>query len=199
MKLTYIYVKQSPLGLLYLGKTEQDPYKYKGSGKNWRKHMKDSMLDFSDVKTYILHITENKEDLESMGKMYSDLFNVVESTKWANMKKEAGEGGTDKGHLKGIKKPNHSVKMTGSGNPMYGKKFSKESREKMRAAQLGKNVGSKSKIAKKVNQYLKDGTYIKTWGSIIDVERELKICHQHISKVCRGERNHAGGFKWMYY
>jgi hypothetical protein len=198
MKLTYIYVKESPLGLLYLGKTEQDPYKYKGSGKNWKKHLKDNRISNSDVNTYILHSTEDKEDLEKIGKFYSNLFNVVESAKWANMKMESGEGGTDKGHLKGIKKPKHSLNMTGSGNPMYGKKFSKESREKMRLAQLGKYVGSKSKIAKKVNQYEKDGTFIKTWGSIVDVERELGIHHQHISKVCRGERNHTGGFKWKY-
>ena len=50
-----------------------------------------------------------------------------------------------------------------------------------------------------VNQYNADGTtLIKQWGCITDVERELKIPHSNISKVCRGKRNTAGGYFWEY-
>ena len=36
----YLYIKESPLGLKYLGKTEKDPFKYIGSGLYWKKHLK---------------------------------------------------------------------------------------------------------------------------------------------------------------
>lgn len=198
MKLTYIYVKESPLGLLYLGKTEQNPYKYKGSGKQWRRHLKDNNLSADQIKTYVLYETTSKEDLEALCRIYSDLLNVAKDNKWANMKKEIGDGGTDKGHLKGIKKPQHSKRMSGSGNPRWNKPFSSETKLKMRLAQLGKRRGSESPSAKKVNQYTLDGQFIRSWESIVDAERELGVCHQHISKVCRGIRNQTGGFKWTY-
>jgi len=198
MKNTYIYVKESPLGLLYLGITNQDPFKYKGSGVNWKKHLKENNIDLHNIKTYVLHETSNKEELCQICKIYSDLFNVAKSDSWANMKKEIGDGGTDKGHLKGIKKPEFSKKMTGAGNPRYNKPVSIETRIKMSNAQKGKYKGSKSPSAVKVNQYTINGEFVKTWGSIIEAEIALGVSHQHISKVCRGIRNQTGGYKWSY-
>ena len=198
MKLTYIYVKQSPLGLLYLGKTEQDPFKYKGSGKEWKQHLIENNISSDQIKTYILHKTIDRQNLELICRIYSDLFNVAKSNKWANMKKEIGDGGTDKGHLKGIKKPDHSKRMTGSGNPRYNKPFSEQTINKMKEVQKGKHLGSLSSSAVKVNQYTLDGEFIKRWDSIIEAERSLGVIHQHISKVCKGIRNQTGGYKWSY-
>lgn len=39
---------------------------------------------------------------------------------------------------------------------------------------------------------------IKRWASSYEIERELGIQQQNISKVCKGLRNSAGGFKWKY-
>jgi hypothetical protein len=198
MKKTYIYVKESPLGLLYLGITNQDPFKYKGSGVNWKKHLEENGFGLDNIKTYILHETTDEKELDHICRIYSDLLNVSKSDHWANMKKEIGDGGTDKGHLKGIKKPEHSKRMTGRGNPRYNKPFSKETLLKMSKAQKGKYMGSKSPSAVKVNQYTLDGQFIKTWGSIIEAHRVLGVCHQHVSKVCKEKRNHTGGYKWSY-
>jgi len=93
MKLIYIYVKRSPLGLLYLGKTIKDPYKYKGSGSRWLNHIKFHNFTNKDIETWILHKTEDKEDLKKIGEYYSILFNIVESKEWANLKLESGDGG----------------------------------------------------------------------------------------------------------
>lgn len=96
MKLTYIYVKQLPNGLLYLGKTEKNPYKYKGSGTDWLKIIKNGNYKIENIKTYILHETTDKLDLDYMGRYYSKLFNIVESPLWANKKIETGDGGGSK-------------------------------------------------------------------------------------------------------
>lgn len=45
---------------------------------------------------------------------------------------------------------------------------------------------------------LKTGLVIKEWGSAIDVKKELNIANQNIQKVCKGLRNHAGGYGWRY-
>ena len=51
---------------------------------------------------------------------------------------------------------------------------------------------------KRIAQYDMDGNLIKIWSSVSDVCRELKLQSSNIAKVCRGQRNHAGGFKWQY-
>lgn len=54
------------------------------------------------------------------------------------------------------------------------------------------------KKRKKVKQYDLQNNFIKEWESINEAEKELKICHINIVKVCKGERITAGGFKWKY-
>lgn len=90
---TYIYVKQSPLGLLYLGKTKLDPFKYLGSGLIWKRHIKKYNLTHNDIKTFILHETSDFDDLKKMGEYYSKLFDVVNNKNWANLRPESGDGG----------------------------------------------------------------------------------------------------------
>jgi len=49
-----------------------------------------------------------------------------------------------------------------------------------------------------VDQLSMDGTYIKTWHGVHAAGRDLGIHGENISKVCKGERSHTGGFKWRY-
>lgn len=87
----YLYVKTHNItGLKYLGQTIRDPYKYKGSGKIWQRHIKKHGYN---VHTEILLQTESKEKLTERGLFYSKLFNVVSSNSWANLKEETGDGG----------------------------------------------------------------------------------------------------------
>lgn len=51
---------------------------------------------------------------------------------------------------------------------------------------------------RKINQYNKDGMFIKSWGSINQAAKELDITEQHISGCCRGKRKTAGGYIWKY-
>ena len=64
---------------------------------------------------------------------------------------------------------------------------------------LYKKYGKKNKTSKKVNQYDLNGNFIKTWDSIMDVERKLKINNGNISSCCNGKKNNAGGFIWKHY
>ena len=89
----YLYKKiHKKTGLKYLGQTSrQDPYKYPGSGKWWRAHLDKHGYDFD---TEILFESDNKTEIRNMGIYYSELWNVVKSSDWANLKPESGDGGT---------------------------------------------------------------------------------------------------------
>lgn len=57
-----------------------------------------------------------------------------------------------------------------------------------------------NKLSIKVDQYSKDGVFIKTWNCIKDVERELGIDNSTISGCCKKKYGYksAGGFLWEY-
>lgn len=74
-------------GLKYLGCTiKKDPYKYKGSGKYWLKHLREHGNNFT---TTVLLATENFEDARGTAKFFSKIFNIVKSSEWANTRIES--------------------------------------------------------------------------------------------------------------
>jgi len=88
-----LYHKISPLGLNYLGFTSQpNPSDYKGSGKYWKLHIKKHNLKPKDLITIVLFETDDKKELIKYGIYFSNLFNVVESEEWANLRPETGDG-----------------------------------------------------------------------------------------------------------
>ena len=51
---------------------------------------------------------------------------------------------------------------------------------------------------KKVEQYSLKGEFVRSWNSIIEIERNLGINHRNISACCKGKRKSAGNFIWKY-
>lgn len=86
----YLMVKtHTKTGLKYLCKTSQDPYIYKGSGVTWTSHLKEHGRNIS---TEIIKECRDQEELKTWGRYYSELWNVVESSEWANRIPETGGG-----------------------------------------------------------------------------------------------------------
>lgn len=155
----YLYVKtHNKTGLKYLGKTTKDPYKYLGSGLYWLNHL---AKHGKDISTEILLATESKEEIKEKGLYYSNLWNVKESSDWANLTNEEGTGGAifkgrkhkpesiqkirdaKKGtvfsdeHRKNLSE-SHKGTRTGSDNHFFGKSHSDESKAKMSESLTGK-------------------------------------------------------------
>jgi len=87
----YLYLKtHNKTGLKYLGKTVQDPFKYRGSGKRWINHINHHGYD---VSTEILFQSTDANEIKEKGIYYSNLWHIVESTEFANLKIEEGDGG----------------------------------------------------------------------------------------------------------
>lgn len=87
---SYLYIKiHLKTGLKYLGQTTKDPFKYRGSGKYWKRHIK---IHGYDVSTQVLLATEDMNELKETGLFFSKLFDVVRSKQWANLIEESGTG-----------------------------------------------------------------------------------------------------------
>jgi hypothetical protein len=149
----YLYKKTHNItGLKYLGKTTQNPFKYKGSGKRWVPHIKKHGYD---VTTEILKECSTKEEVAYWGRYYSELWNVVTEVDdcgrktWANLKPEEGDGGlTVFGNNHPMKNPKNVEKVRVAWTEEKRKENSKTNIERM------KNRPYEEQL--KINQKLKE-------------------------------------------
>lgn len=51
---------------------------------------------------------------------------------------------------------------------------------------------------RKVGQFTDDWELVKTWESLAEAGRGTNCKQANIMKVCKGKRNHAGGYRWKY-
>ena len=106
-----LYLKESPQGKKYLGKTSQDPYKYLGSGILWKQHLKKHKIKAVDLKTTILFESEDKEEFREVAKSYSEKWDVVNNPEFCNLTIEEGQGGDTANLI------NYSKRTTFNPNP----------------------------------------------------------------------------------
>ena len=88
----YLYVKQhTKTKLKYFGKTTRDPYKYRGSGSYWKKHIRKHGVQH--VVTIDLWAFNDQEKCTKFALTFSKNNNIIESNDWANLIDEDGRGG----------------------------------------------------------------------------------------------------------
>lgn len=153
---TYLYVKtHNKTGLKYFGKTINDPYNYRGSGKYWLAHLK---AHGNDVTTEVIGYYINGDECVKAATNFSIQNNIVESIDannkkvWANQILENGVDGGDTGRtnytpmsdstkeklsqsLRGRTAWNKGSKGLVKGNTMP---RTEEQKQKLREANLGK-------------------------------------------------------------
>lgn len=92
--IVYLYVKTHlDTGLRYFGKTTEDPFKYKGSGKYWKRHLE---IHGDNVETVVVrhfNLPDDEDLLVDWALQFSSDNNIVESEEWANMIPENGLDG----------------------------------------------------------------------------------------------------------
>lgn len=121
----YLYVKtHNQTGLKYFGKTKQNPYKYRGSGKYWLNHIR---KHGNDVNTEIVFQSTDQKEIEKIGKELSEKWKVTSDNSWANLKDETGDGGWD--HINSDRDTFY-LKKIGVKNPMLLEKSRKKSSKK---------------------------------------------------------------------
>jgi hypothetical protein len=74
---TYLYIKKhKTTGLLYFGKTVQNPMKYKGSGVYWRNHLR---KHGNDVSTIWYELFTDKDLLSDFADLFTEFNNIVKA------------------------------------------------------------------------------------------------------------------------
>jgi len=145
---TYLYVKQHALtGMMYFGKTVQNPIAYRGSGKHWLRHIKKHGAEHVLTKWHRLFT--NMDECVEFAIFFSDEADIVKSPNWANLMPENGLFGGNGGANKGIKKPpasaQHRAKLSATLKGRSGISPSLETREKIRASLKGRPSPKKGK------------------------------------------------------
>ena len=94
---TVLYIKQhSVTKLKYFGKTTQDPLKYKGSGVDWKLHLKEYGSEHI-ITTIVFGPCTDSEVISKWAIEFSIKNNIVKSDKYANRKIENGLDGAPSG------------------------------------------------------------------------------------------------------
>jgi len=89
----YLYVKTHRVTKLkYFGKTVRDPYKYRGSGKYWKAHLK---VHGYDIDTVVIAEYQNTEEAKDFALTFSKNNDIVNSSEWANLIEENAVNGGD--------------------------------------------------------------------------------------------------------
>ncbi len=158
----YLYVKTHlKTGLKYLGKTTAaDPHKYTGSGKYWLNHLKKHGKEYS---TEILKECKSNEEVKYWGQYYSNLWDVVNSDAWANLKEETGDGGWVRGAwstARALKTEEELQEicnkirksLTGKTYPLRPEKERAELRERLSAQRKGRPAHNKGKPMSEVEK-----------------------------------------------
>jgi group I intron endonuclease len=89
----------------------------------------------------------------------------------------------------------------GKNNPQFGKKWTKELKDKRQKESIGDknpNYGSKSPNRKTIGMYDLQNILIEKFNSIREAYKKTKITESSISGVCNGRHKKAGGFIWKF-
>ena len=131
----YLLLKQhTNTGLKYLCKFTEGvkikcPFKYKGSGKYWKRHLN---KHGNNINTEILYKGYSEQELSALSIFWSNTYDVVNNKEFANLIPENGLNG---GGIKGKKLTNEHKKKISLFHK--GRKRSKETIEKIRLGKLG--------------------------------------------------------------
>ena len=178
----YLYQKiHRQTNLKYLGFTRKNPNRYKGSGVYWLLHLK---KHGEDVDTKILLETDDYETLCQTGKHYSEMWNVVESSEWANLKPEYGEGGGVPGMHKDKKRPVEHVEAMKKG-------WQRIKQEGYQPWNKGKTGIYRS--GKPVIVVSPEGTEYQ-YNRLKDACRDLNLTYTHMSSVNSGKKTNWRGW-----
>ena len=132
-KPTFLYIKQHQItGMLYFGKTVQNnPVKYKGSGKYWKQHIRKYGENEVDTVWYCLYY--DRDEINNFALQFSKEHNIVKSQLWANRTEETGiddrTGTTHSDESKKLMSEKRKAFIATHDNPMIGRVCEEQSFE----------------------------------------------------------------------
>lgn len=128
---TRLYIKQHrTTGLKYFGKTiNPNIEKYKGSGKRWTNHLR--VHGRKDVvNLWVSDWFHDEKEIKEFALAFSEIFDIVNSDEWANLKEETGHegGGFKAGSVRAIEAGKKLSKI--KSDPLWKETIGKEARKR---------------------------------------------------------------------
>ena len=161
-----LYIKTHRItGLKYFGKTTcDDPYRYTGGGKVWRRHLMKHGFDY-DTEIYLQ--SEDQDYVTQEALRFSRAYDIVNSPLWANLQEENGIDG----YPLGISFSEKHRENIGKSNK--GKVRSQEARSKMSKAKKGKIPSQEHRD--KISGRLKGRTFSQKHLERLSVSQKGKV------------------------
>lgn len=196
----YIYKLTSPSGKSYVGQT----INIKGRFSEYKTlhHCENQKALFNAIKKYgwenfkkeILE-TIKEELVENLKKVLDELeIEYISKYDCINFGYNICVGGNQ--HRLGVKETEEQCQRKRDSWTNERRKISSEKFKGISNPRYGSTTKTYSKA---INQYDKQGIYIKTWESAASAEREIGCKAANISKVCLGKCLTAGGFIWRFF
>ena len=192
-------------GLKYFCKTAQlNTLKYyRGSGHYWKRHLK---VHGKDIDVGVLGVYFEKARCLAAAKEFSELHDVANNPKWANLIAENGFDGAPSGvnhpmygkphPQKGVKRP--LVGKQGVNNPMWGMPSPMRGKHNAGASKAHKGRPRPIGGGKTPHAVIRIGDAETRYASVADAARALGKTRAGINRCCSGKAKTAHGFKWRY-
>lgn len=209
----YIYCHTAPNGKRYIGQTCLNPERRWNNGHGYDNctymHRAIEKYGWDNFKHEILCVVHTRK--------VANLFEQHYIAKYDTFNEEHGYNLTEGGA--GVvgctwdeeRKRERSKRISGEGNPMYGRRHSEESLKKMSENRKGKYVSPemrefRSNILREANRKRRtpirqldmDGNLVAIHDGFGELEKSTGFKHSDIIGVCQGKRDCAYGFRWEY-
>ena len=144
----YLMIKtHNKTGLKYLCKTEREDYeKYYGSGKYWRRHLKQHGYD---ITTEVIFSSNNIEEFSNYCIQYSIEYDIIDSSEWANLIIETGKDG-----ILGYKHTDESKKLISEASKNKSYNLSNETKLKISNSLKGRPMACSPKGKRKSKEHI---------------------------------------------
>lgn len=180
-----VYELFFPNGKRYIGITGKKPESRWKKGKGYlgqKVYRAIEKYGWDNIQHNILYDNLNKEEACKIERELIKRYNTLDCSCGYNFS-EGGDCGSC---------------MSGNRHWTYSVPRPENTREKISNSLMGRYVGKDNPHHTSVRQLQLNGSCIKTWDSIADIQRELGYGHAHIIDCCKGRRSRAYGYKWEY-
>lgn len=185
MTIYTLYVKtHRTTGLKYFGfTTAKDPHKYTGSGTYWKLHLNKHGYDYT---TEIIKECQSKDELKEWGLYYSNLWDIVKSNDWANLKEEIGDGGRQSEEVR------KRIGEAGKGRTPWNKGkqvWNDEERKKIGERNKARGPQSPETIAKRILKNTGKTRTEEQRKRSSDAQKGRKLTEEHKDKLKMAAKN----------
>ena len=216
-----VYKITSPTGRVYIGQSNHVNRRLNSYKRMYVKNRGCTIL----YRSFVKHGVDNHKfeilkecvepELNKWERYYQEKFDVINGGLNCNL--------TKSGDKSGKLSKETIIKMSASqkGKQHWlGRKHSEETKAKISKAHTGRKhsaevnsrkgkkgsippmkgvFSDKNPLSKKVDQFNRDGVFIKTWHSATDVCKELGYSNGSISSCCNGNLKQYKGYRWAFY